>query len=53
MCKDSNNNEYSIPIEYTSMRERATPVSASETESDFEYDALIELLELLGNIIVK
>ena len=53
LCKDSNNNEKLIPLEYTSMNRAGEPGFLTETRCDFKYKDLLDLLEVISGIVVK
>lgn len=50
LCRDDNNNEFFIPIEYTSMKQTANNAHKVDHDCDFRFDDLLSLLELMGDI---
>jgi hypothetical protein len=53
LCKNADNTEVLIPIEYTNMAQKENYINHEEMNCDFRYDDLIMLLDIIKNINVK
>jgi hypothetical protein len=53
LCRDVDNSEFYVPVDYTSEAKSADSIDPAVVECDFRYEDLLSLLDIFGGISGK